>query len=120
MKSIKFKVINSKRWDAITQQFHTYQKEIADATTFVQEIERGNLDADFVVEQYSGSGRLLVESMLRMRDEMKRLAIEDRKRSWVNEGLARFVDTLRSQNDDLEGLADNIIRHLVNYLKANQ
>lgn len=120
MKSMKFKVINPKKWDAITQQFQTYQKEIADATAFVKEIERGNLDAGFAGEHYSESGKELIESMLRMRDEMKRLAIEDKKRSWVNEGLARFVDTLRSKNDDLEGLADNIIRHLVNYLKANQ
>lgn len=120
IKNMKFKVIKTKKWDALTQQFHTYQKEIADATTFVQEIERGNLDADFVGEHYSESGRQLVESMLRMRDEMKRLAIEDKKRSWANEGLALFVDTLRSKNDDLEGLADNIIRHLINYLKANQ
>lgn len=120
MKSMKFKVINRKEWDTITQQFHRYQKEIEDATTFVQEIERGNLDADFVGEHFSGSGRLLMESMLRMRDEMKRLATEDKKRSWVNEGLASFVDTLRSQNDNLESLADNIIRHLVHYLKANQ
>lgn len=120
MKSMKFKVINRKEWDTITQQFHRYQKEIEDATTFVQEIERGNLDADFVGEHFSGSGRLLMESMLRMRDEMKRLATEDKKRSWVNEGLASFVDTLRTQNDNLESLADNIIRHLVHYLKANQ
>ncbi|HEY9192969.1 MAG TPA: hypothetical protein VIO81_08835, partial [Methyloversatilis sp.] len=34
--------------------------------------------------------------------------------------LAKFVDILRSKNDDIAVLADDIIRSLVRYMNANQ
>ena len=45
---------------------------------------------------------------------------EERKRQWSNEGLTKFVDILRSSNDDLNLLGDKIIAALVQYTKSNQ
>ncbi|MEL7002067.1 MAG: GAF domain-containing protein, partial [Bacteroidota bacterium] len=41
-------------------------------------------------------------------------------RKWTNEGLAKFADILRQDNDNLDKLADNVMVNIINYLDANQ
>jgi len=62
-----------------------------------------------------------------MRDSLKKAAeeeekrkIEDQKRSWANEGHARFGEILRQNNNDLQKLCDSVIAALVKYVGANQ
>src|SRR5690606_10501193 len=104
----------------LTQQLEALKRDASDATDFVKEIETGNLDAEYLGANDSESAQKLAASLISMRDKMKKVAIEDRQRSWTNEGLAQFVEILRSNNEDLESLSDNIITNLVKYLKANQ
>jgi GAF domain-containing protein len=55
-----------------------------------------------------------------MQSRLKALNEEERKRQWSNEGLTKFVDILRSSNDDVNILGDKIIAALVQYTKSNQ
>ena len=52
-------------------------------------------------------------------DEQRRRD-EDFQRNWTAEGLAKFGEILRHDNDDLVGLSYNIISNLVKYVNANQ
>ncbi|MBY0424387.1 MAG: GAF domain-containing protein, partial [Cytophagales bacterium] len=52
--------------------------------------------------------------------EIEETRIEDKKREWTNNGLAKFADILRSQNNDIQASYDAIITNLVKYLDANQ
>lgn len=84
---------------------------------FADNIGKGNYDSNF---QLLSDEDAMGGALIQMRDNLKRAADEDRKRSWSTEGLARFADILRSRTNDLTELSDNIISNLVKYMGANQ
>ena len=45
---------------------------------------------------------------------------EDEIRNWTAEGLAKFGEILRKDNDNLDNLAYNVINNLTNYIDAIQ
>lgn len=91
---------------------------------FSQEIGQGNFDASF--EPLSDED-ILGHSLINMRNNLKKAAEEEEKRkkedaqrTWAAQGLAKFSDLLRLNNDNMEELAYSIISNLVKYLDANQ
>ncbi len=115
---IGYKLIQEKQWNNVHQTLQKLNADIASATEFVREIERGNLDVSIGTEIIDSE---LKTSLVNMRDQMKKYSLTEKQRNWVNEGLAKFVQILRSGNTGgRQQLADSIIRNLVNYLKANQ
>ncbi len=92
------------------------------ASVFVKEISKGNLDADYkgLSEDYKGENTL-AQHLIQMQTKMKEVAITDQERNWATEGLTKFVDILRANNEEnLSSLGDKIISNLVKYLGANQ
>lgn len=112
---IGYKLIKEHRWKDVNQKIQKLNDDIASAIKFVHEIERGNLEASIGT---TDSG--LRDSLVSMRDQMKKYSLLEKQRNWVNEGLAKFIQILRSGNNDKKHLADSILRNLVDYLKANQ
>lgn len=92
--------------------------QIAHATTFIEAIENGKLDANYQFEQ-TEEENLLAKSLLKMRDQMQHISEKEKERNWAAEGLARFADILRADVDGNE-FYDNILSKLINYLNANQ
>ena len=86
-------------------------------TIFAENIGNGKYDVAF--EPLSDED-VLGNALLEMRSNLKRVAEEDKKRNWSTEGLAKFGEILRKNNDNIERLCDDIIRNLVTYLKCNQ
>lgn len=119
---IPVKLVKQKNYVSLLDQLNKRQIEIKAATEFVKAIERGELDALYdgseVVDTSTHNG--LATSLVSMRNQMKRIAEEEKERNWATEGLAKFMDILRSNNDNQHALADHIISHLVKYLNANQ
>lgn len=97
-------------------------EDLRDATTFVISIGEGKLDLDYKAlnTSYVQGKNKLADSLIEMQSKLKSLNEEERTRQWVNEGLTRFVDILRSSNDDLGKLGDKIIAGLVQYTHSNQ
>jgi transcriptional regulator with GAF, ATPase, and Fis domain len=60
------------------------------------------------------------ENLIRAQEDEKKRQYEDNLRKWSNEGLAQFNELLRQGAGDIDKLTANIVRHLVNFLDANQ
>lgn len=93
-------------------------------TRFARNIEQNKLDVDFTpLSPKDELGNALIEMRESLkhalREEEKRKE-EERIRSWTNEGVARFSEILRQNNNDLNKLSDTIIQNLVTYIDANQ
>jgi len=91
---------------------------------FADRIRKGDLDYNF--ELLSDNDSLGI-SLINMRDSLKKakekedIRLEvDKKRQWANEGIAKFSDILRSNNNNLELLTNIVLKELIIYLKANQ
>ena len=121
MKKFPFVLIKRDVLNNLLKNNADQESDIKTAAKFVKEIEQGNLDVLYEGEGTSGRvvENTLATSLISMRDQMKRIAQKENERKWITEGLAMFVDILRS-NDNLSELADTIIRNLVKYLEANQ
>ena len=84
--------------------------------TFITAVMQGDFNTAHEVDESDELG----QSLLQMRDNMKKVADEDRRRNWSTEGLAKFADILRSNHDNVALLYDNIIANIVKYMNANQ
>ncbi|WP_462280385.1 GAF domain-containing protein [Salinivirga cyanobacteriivorans] len=69
----------------------------------------------------------LGNALLGMRDDLKKAAEEEERRkkedeirNWSAQGIAKFSDILRQNNDDIEKLSYNIVDNLINYIDAIQ
>ncbi|AHM63267.1 histidine kinase hamp region domain protein [Flammeovirgaceae bacterium 311] len=106
--------------DEIGQMSHAFETLMAGlrkTTEFANQIGQGNLQAEFTA---LSDKDVLGHALLSMRDNLKAVAEEDKKRSWTTEGIAKFGDILRTNNDNYETLANSVLTELVKYLKANQ
>ncbi len=91
---------------------------------FAREIGRGNLDAEF---KLLGDKDLLGISLIDMQKSLKHAKeveeerkLEEKKQNWATQGMAKFGDILRQNNDDINELSFNTIRNLVDYTGSNQ
>jgi PAS domain-containing protein len=62
----------------------------------------------------------LQQKIVETAEKQARNEEDNLKRRYMNEGLARFGDILRSQSNDFSILGDNFIREMVKYLNAIQ
>jgi len=93
-------------------------------TNFANEIGKGNLDAHF---ELLSEKDILGKSLLDMRESLQAAKqheserkVEDEKRNWATNGIAKFSEILRQNNDNIKELSYHIISNLVDYLGANQ
>lgn len=84
---------------------------------FAENIGKGIYNAEY---QPLSKEDVLGNSLIEMRNNLEKVAEEDKRRNWATEGMAKFGEILRKNNDNIAKLSDEIISHLVKYLQANQ
>ena len=86
-------------------------------TGFAENIGKGNYQAEFTP---LSENDVLGNALLEMRDNLQKVAEEDKRRNWATQGEAKFGEILRLHNNDVKQLCDSIITNLVKYMDANQ
>ncbi len=97
---------------------------LKETTDFSIEIGKGNFDSPFVpLSEDDDLGNALLEMRTNLKhatEEEARRKKEDDQRNWATQGIAKFGDILRQNNDNLEKLSYDVISNLVKYCDANQ
>jgi PAS domain S-box-containing protein len=92
--------------------------------TFVNNLIQDNFETTYEFTQEKDKlGKTLIDLRDNLKKSKEETALrkkEDDQRNWISEGLARFGEILRQNNNDLNTLSYNIIINLVKYIKANQ
>jgi PAS domain S-box-containing protein len=84
---------------------------------FAENIGNGNYQTEF---KPLSEHDVLGNALINMRNNLSKVAEDDKKRNWATEGMAKFGEILRTNTNDLGKLSDEIVGSLVKYLKANQ
>ncbi len=86
-------------------------------SNFAENIGKGNYQAEF---KPLSEADVLGNALIEMRNNLQRVAEEDRRRNWATEGTAKFGEILRQNNHNVNELSNSILSHLVKYMGANQ
>jgi len=88
----------------------------------IETIADGNLDNEFtndsdLIEQKLSSLQL---SLKNDKAELEKTKQEEHQRNWIANGLAKFGDILRQDNQNIKEMGYSIISNLVDYIGFNQ
>jgi methyl-accepting chemotaxis protein len=84
---------------------------------FAENIGNGHYQASY---SPLSENDVLGNALINMRNNLEKVAEDDKRRNWATEGLAKFSEILRRNNNNIHLLGDEIISNLVKYVKANQ
>lgn len=98
-------------------------KNLKKASSFVKDIAAGNYNVIWEGLNHENAHLNqdnLAGDLIKMRDQMKKVKELDEKRIWSTEGLAKFSDVARNNQNNIEKLSNEVIRFLTKHLKAQQ
>jgi PAS domain S-box-containing protein len=120
-------VISYSRDDEIGQivaSVNKLQDSLKNTVEFATEIGKGNLEIDYQAindEDELGIALLDMQKSLKNAKKEEESRKEDEvKQRWISEGLAKFGEILRQNNDNIKVLSDEFTNNLINYLEINQ
>lgn len=108
----------------MAQSLNEYTESLNRKISFADKIGEANIQDDFKPE---GVDDVLGNSLLKMAKRLMEAETEDaihkleeKKRTWLSEGMAEFGEIFRSERENMEELAFKVIKNLVKYIDANQ
>ena len=106
----------------ISQAINAIKQNVKNASRFIGSIGEGQLDIRYSEDDQSDHQihDPLKEALISMSAKMKEIAENEKERRWIAEGLTKFIDLLRANNEELESLSSKIISTLVKYTEVNQ
>lgn len=94
---------------------------------FTERLSQGEIEVEYDFDQTQEDQDQIGISLIKLRDYLQKSKHEEESRrkqeqqqNWVTQGLARFADILRQNNDNINELSYDIISNLVEYVDARQ
>ncbi|PLX16078.1 MAG: histidine kinase [Salinivirgaceae bacterium] len=119
----KMKEANDEIGD-MSKALNEYIEGMKRTSNFSLAIGKGDYETDY---EPLSEDDALGNSLLNMRDDLKKASKEEERRkredevrNWSAQGIAKFSDILRQNNDDIQKLSYNIVDNLINYVDAIQ
>jgi PAS domain S-box-containing protein len=103
--------------NSIIKAINELTSNLKGITRFADEVGKGDFSTDITVFDNQGH---LGQSLAEMRNKLQNVAEQDKRRVWFNEGVAKFGDILRKNDDDIEDLSARLISELVEYTNSIQ
>jgi PAS domain S-box-containing protein len=66
----------------------------------------------------SANSENIAGELIQMRDQMKAMKEQDQIRLWTTEGLSKFGEIIRNQQDNFDKLAESLVSNVVKYVDA--
>ena len=106
----------------VARAINNLSENLRNATDFIRSIGEGKLDTRLAgIEDESNIKKdSLTGALVLMREQMKKVAEDERQRNWATEGLAKFVDIFRANNENIQQFSNDVLINVVEYVKANQ
>ncbi|WP_224999214.1 GAF domain-containing protein [Cesiribacter sp. SM1] len=101
----------------ISNSINQLLKNLQGVKEFSISVGKGDFESNISVFDNAGD---LGTALASMRQSLKEVSAEDKKRDWVNQGLATFLSIIRDHGHNTEELAYQVLANLVKYIKANQ
>ena len=101
----------------ITRSINLLLQNLSVVKEFSERVGKGDFESDINVFDNKGA---LGDALAGMRQSLKEVSAEDKKRDWINQGLAKFLSIIRDFGGDSNELSYQVLSNLVNYVKANQ
>jgi PAS domain S-box-containing protein len=103
---------------------NTLNERIQGASEFARSLGQNDFNASYApvsdADQLGKSLNEMKDSLVQAKQDEEKRAMEDQKRNWSTQGIAKFSDILRLNNDNIETLSYTIVSNMVEYLNANQ
>jgi PAS domain S-box-containing protein len=100
----------------ISTSINTLVDNLIRATVFTEKIGEG----DFSTRLDGDNQNSLNTALLKMRDKLRVVADEDKKRNWSVSGLAQIGELLRKTYNSSADLYNGVLSFVIKYLGANQ
>jgi len=89
---------------------------------FTTHIEQDDYSLELELKgEHDFTGKSLIklkENLVRVKKEQEERKLEDQRKSWAREGIAKFGEVMRQSSDDIQTLTDDVIKNIVLYLNA--
>lgn len=112
---MRYKLVKSTEWTGLQGDLETFKEGVGTAIGMIERIMNKSHQANGTI-----SVSHLTEKIQQLEFYLKEIKKEEDRRTWTSEGLAKFVDILKHNNNELKLFYDSIISNIVKFLSANQ
>ncbi len=89
-----------------------------EAKEYALKLSNGELDETIqgYQEEEEKEGKSMLGGLFTVKDNLLEIRVKEKRATWVNEGITKFVDLLRNDFTSLENFGDAILHNLVPYM----